>query len=59
MTIEYDSKWPDIDLFPNALLLFSAVVVLKARPSTLLCIGFLSGLLSDVKMRIYFVLLPD
>lgn len=33
--------------------------MLKARPSTLLCIGFLSGLLSDAKMRIYFVLPLD
>lgn len=57
MTIEYDSKWSDIDLFPNAPLLFSRE--LKARPSTLLCIGFLSGLLSDAKMRIYFVLPLD
>lgn len=64
-----DYQWPQ-NMIVNGLiliyfpmpplpLLFSWAVMLKARPSTLLCIGFLSTLLSNVKMRIYFDLLLE
>lgn len=56
MAMEYDSKWPDIDLFPNAPL---PLLIVKPRPSTLLGIGFVSTLLSNVKIRIYFLLQRD
>lgn len=60
MTIEYDSKWPGIDLFPDAPPFSSHELLSLKQDQTLSWVlDFFPTLLSNVKMRIYFVLLLE